>query len=58
MDNNEKVKSIAMSVLKKIDPKVKRGQIGTIRRMKPVKAENQQRKEGWQEDFKSYFDSF
>ena len=47
MDSNEKVENIAMSVLKKIDPKVERGQIGTIRRMKPVKAEtNQEKKDG------------
>ena len=33
-----------MNVLKKIDPKVERGQIGAIRRMKPVKAETNQEK--------------
>ena len=38
MDSNEKFESIAMSVLKKIDSKLERCQIGTIRRMKPVKA--------------------
>ena len=47
VDTNENVESIALSVLKKIDPKVERGQIGTIRRMKPVKAEtNQEKKDG------------
>ena len=44
VDRNEKVKSIAMSVLKKIDPEVERGQINTIRRMKSVKAETNQEK--------------
>ena len=44
VDSNEKDESIAISVLKKIDPKVEKGQIGTIRRMKPVKAETNQEK--------------
>ena len=44
VDSDEKVEKIAMSVLKKIDPKVERGQIGTIRRMRPVKAETSQEK--------------
>ena len=50
----KKFKSVAT---KKNDSKVKQSQTGTIRTMKPVKAENQPRKEGWQ-DVKSYFDSF
>ena len=44
VDSDEKVEKIAMSVLKKIDPKVERGQIGIIRRMRPVKAETSQEK--------------
>ena len=44
VDTNEKVENIAISVLKKIDLKVERDQIGTIRRMKPVKAETNQEK--------------
>ena len=36
-----------MNVLKKIDQKVESSQIGTTRRMKPVKAEtNQEKKDG------------
>lgn len=39
VDTNKKLESIAISVIKTIDPKIERGQISIIRRMKQVKVE-------------------
>ena len=44
---NENVKIVAMKVLKKVDPRKERHQVGNIRRLRTIDAEtNQEKKEG------------
>ena len=43
---NENVEIVAMKVLKKVDPRIERHQVGKIRRLRTIEETNQEKKEG------------